>query len=660
MSEIKRLHISGLNPTQCSVQDLQSRFQSFQLQVRDIHNWPPGNDGVGDVQAWCFLTVEGEASKIKRATDLLNNTIWKGSKLRIGLAKKQAWAEEIKEAVEVEPKTEKEKKKKKKRKPKGVESERIDHPITDKEVTEGEWGWKKTPAGHLLRPLHMRPSHPLPRPTSGPVTPKEKDAKRKSKGAVKKPMTRTRRVTIDPSRYGAIHLSGVMLDDGTEGLPAGAEWECEESIEGGDDMAKWILRDVDGNVLKEEIVQLREEKIVHEQDQITDSDSESEDTESDSSMDEVAAAINNAAPDSSDSEEEEEVEEVNKKESSKGELTSETQGPYRFPSYDPGEDSDFSEGYQEMQPNTQIKSQSWKEEKAGHLDVLKNMFGDNMKSPRLPQSSAPVEPLPERDESEDDDMAELPMQSETVQTANIVDIPLTGVQKRAALLGNTKLGSETNLFRPLVRFVPSGSSGAPEDDEVEDQEPERATVEKEVTETSRPSKDVVPIFDTAVKDHVQMSSLKDMFRPKEASVGFSLMGDLDLDLEEEGEEEEEEEEEETIGAIRETQATVTHNRWVPESAYSAPASSFAAAEQLPFFFPTLEHDKQSWLKILQSDSTVSPFCKDKSDEELQALWKERKGQLTQDYKRRHREALKKKRRKYTGSRAAGTSMPMRS
>lgn len=134
MSEVRRLHISGLSPTQCSIQDLHSRFQSFQLQVRDVHNWPPGKNGVGEVQNWCFLTVEGEPSKIKRATDLLNNTIWKGSKLRIGTAKSEDFKASKEETIlAAQPK------KKKRRKLRGVESEKIDQPITAKDVEEGEW-----------------------------------------------------------------------------------------------------------------------------------------------------------------------------------------------------------------------------------------------------------------------------------------------------------------------------------------------------------------------------------------------------------------------------------------------------------------------------------------------------------------------------------------
>lgn len=145
MSEIKtkRVHISGLNPEQCSVQDLYDRFESFQLQVQEVHNWPPGKDSVGNVQNWCFVTLRGEAAKIKRSIEVLNGTVWKGTKLRIGTAKKKEWKQESTEAeedVEVDLEmAKKEKKKKKARKSKGVESETIDQPVTMKDVEEGLW-----------------------------------------------------------------------------------------------------------------------------------------------------------------------------------------------------------------------------------------------------------------------------------------------------------------------------------------------------------------------------------------------------------------------------------------------------------------------------------------------------------------------------------------
>jgi hypothetical protein len=140
MSEIetRRVHISGLDPAKCSVQDLHGRFESFQLQVLDVHNWPPGKDGVDKVQNWCFLTLKGDAAKIKRATEVLNGTIWKGSKLRIGAAKKEKGKGEILEAKVTKADEENEKPKKKKRKT-GVESQKVDQPVSSKDVEDGEW-----------------------------------------------------------------------------------------------------------------------------------------------------------------------------------------------------------------------------------------------------------------------------------------------------------------------------------------------------------------------------------------------------------------------------------------------------------------------------------------------------------------------------------------
>jgi len=494
----------------------------------------------------------------------------------------------------------------------------------------------------------MRPSHPLPRPTNGPTVPdnkekenEEKEKKRKRKSVSDKPLTRARRITIDPSRYGAVHLSGLVLDDGTEDLPKGVEWECEENEESD---IKWILRDKEGSVLKEEVVKQRKgdaRKDVYFESDAEDSDGDESESESESSMDEVAAAINDAASDSSSESDEEE--------SSKRDIYASSQAktvqvkPFEIPKFDPGEESDFSEGYQEVQADTRPPPQDWKEEKAGHLDLLKNMFGTTT----LSSASQPVslaKPL-QSDESEDEDIMIAPIEeSAIVESVKTVDGPLTGAQKRAALLGRSVAGNELKSFQPMVRFDPGISDGPHEEDEVKDAEEPKDDVE--IGSNQIRLKEVIN-SESSRADLVQMSSLKDMFRPKEDTTGFSLLGDLDLDLEEEEEDDE----------LEEPQVAPVQNRWITNPARLAPPPT--NVERLPFFFPLPENGNQTWLSILQRDPTVSRFCKDKTDEELQTQWRDRKGQLTQDYKRRHREALKKKKRKYTGSRAAGTSMPSR-
>lgn len=639
MSEvkIKRVHISGLNPEQCSVQDLHDRFKSFQLQVQEVYNWPPSKDGVGNVQNWCFVTLQGETGKIKRATEVLNGTIWKGSKLRIGTAKKEKWKQESTKVEEVAD-LDKEKKEKK-RKSKRLESETVDQPVTSKQVEEGLWvseiqaccktlvlicvtllqGWKKTPAGHLLRPLHLRPSHPLSLPSIERKD-AEKKEKRKRKAGSARSLTRAKRVTIDPSRYGAVHMAGPILDDGTKGLAPGCEWTCEETEDG---HVKWELKDEQGKVLRQEIIPLRKAEQMKE---VTlDSDGDDDDDEDDSSMDEVAAAIDNAESESSSSDQEEE-EEI------RAEAQSAAPVEKMALSYNPGEESDFSEGYQEVQDGIPVRTKDWEEEKAGHFNLLKNMFG----AEELPMKIDPpalMKPYSAEESEEEEEQ----QQQEDVEKVAEVAAPLTGAQKRAALLGAFTAGQQdAKSFQPMTRFDPGvdNANGEEADEEVE----ETNQVERVQEEEAAPSD-----TQAAREDRVQMSSLKDMFRPKEDSAGFTLLGDLDLDLEEELEEEEPE----------------MDNRRVQITPPIQPVQRGTLSVKPPFFFPTSDKHDQSWFSLLSKDSNVLPFCKDKTDEEIQAQWKERKGQLTQDYKRRHREALKKKKRKYTGSRAAGTSIPLR-
>jgi hypothetical protein len=76
-------------------------------------------------------------------------------------------------------------------------------------------GWKVLPSGRLIRPARMRPAHPLPPPLDflRKVEKEKKPAGGKAKKArVKPPSTRARRKTIDPVRWGSVHLKGAYLD----------------------------------------------------------------------------------------------------------------------------------------------------------------------------------------------------------------------------------------------------------------------------------------------------------------------------------------------------------------------------------------------------------------------------------------------------------------
>lgn len=82
-----RLHISGLSPTLCSVQDLSNRFTPY-ASVLSISHWPPTNDKLGQPRNWAFVTLKGSRDKIRKCVNTLSGTVWKGSKVRIGEAKK--------------------------------------------------------------------------------------------------------------------------------------------------------------------------------------------------------------------------------------------------------------------------------------------------------------------------------------------------------------------------------------------------------------------------------------------------------------------------------------------------------------------------------------------------------------------------------------------
>lgn len=72
----------------------------------------------------------------------------------------------------------------------------------------------------MIKPVRMRPEHPLPEPISSvsahqaPMNGKAVDKKLKKR--VKAPPTRARRRTIDPTKWGSVHLKGVFLEGSNE------------------------------------------------------------------------------------------------------------------------------------------------------------------------------------------------------------------------------------------------------------------------------------------------------------------------------------------------------------------------------------------------------------------------------------------------------------
>ncbi|CAD6890786.1 unnamed protein product [Tilletia controversa] len=80
-----RLHVSGLNP-EVTEAELRARFTSFG-EVLAVDGWPAGTNALGVPITYAFLTLRTTQGKLARCLSILNNSAWKGSKLRIGEAR---------------------------------------------------------------------------------------------------------------------------------------------------------------------------------------------------------------------------------------------------------------------------------------------------------------------------------------------------------------------------------------------------------------------------------------------------------------------------------------------------------------------------------------------------------------------------------------------
>lgn len=281
----KRLHISGLTES-FSKEDLIRRFSTFGTVV--ALDGLGKRDALGQFRPYAYLTLQASTHQIKRCMNLLSGSVWKGATLRIGEARpdyqqriqleKDKWGQEQKDRDN--------KPKKFKRLPPGMGVECSSMEPIDKEAVESglERGWKLTPAGHLVRPLRMRPSHPLPRPSRASTLARinanaDEDAEEQKQSIRRarinpRPPTKAHRITIDPTRYGAVHLSGPLLeslatetDSPTHAFDVSSlgsgQWQCEEIYDDEETgteqtprLVRWQYIANSGKILHEEFTKL--------------------------------------------------------------------------------------------------------------------------------------------------------------------------------------------------------------------------------------------------------------------------------------------------------------------------------------------------------------------------------------------------------------------
>ena len=122
---------------------------------------------------------------------------------------------------------------KKRRLPRGVHGiHAVDMTLVTPENVEQRAGWHVTPLGRMIRPVRMRPSHPLPDTIDKAKAESTKNNPKKAKRPrVKPPPIRARRRTIDPMRWGSQHLKGVFLESGGISIPKAQAVEPVESQE---------------------------------------------------------------------------------------------------------------------------------------------------------------------------------------------------------------------------------------------------------------------------------------------------------------------------------------------------------------------------------------------------------------------------------------------
>ncbi|PSS31119.1 hypothetical protein PHLCEN_2v2343 [Hermanssonia centrifuga] len=540
----KRLHVSGLTPA-ITPTDLSQKLGSFGT-VTALDGFGQ-LDGLGQPRKFGYVTIETTKAKLARCMNLLSGVTWKGSKLRMGEAKPD-FRERI--AREHEPpkldSEDGEPPRKKRRLPRGVQGVHAkDMTLVTPENATDRGGWRVTPLGRIVRPVRMRPEHPLPEPLStvaSTVKTKSKASPKKKKKKVKEPAVRARKRTIDPTQWGSQHLKGVFLENAgslVEGTrrtivsqAAGNSSSAEESSDQGDNNDEYETED------EEVIPAVQQSSIVVEP-------------------------------------------------------PSEVPRPVTIPVL-------ATPVGHSTQPPVVSTETDLVQEKIAALGLLQSLFGDR----------------------EDDWGGSVDSDVEMIAAA----------EKKRGTVGMAV--EQENDFEEVPMEVDAHHK---EDSPTADAD----------IDAPAPQEDVAtkPVFHPT-----KSAKLKDLFAPREEEAGFSLLGHLDLDLELD---------DSLDPSFGQAQA-------IPVPQPSAPAAtallnthgqSYVSFDpSRPLFFPLSEDARAGFKGRVKDPLDVAKengwnwrnFCRTQTPEEIKQRWEEQKVELTKDWKRRHREAMKSRRRRGGG------------
>ncbi|TFY51216.1 hypothetical protein EVG20_g11106 [Dentipellis fragilis] len=512
----KRLHVSGLTPA-ITVDDLSRRLGSFGT-VKALDEFGK-LDALGQPRKFGYITLETTKGKLAKCMNVLSGSTWKGAKLRLGEAKPDYRERIAREhaataAAEAEPPR---KRARLARGVQGVHASSMD-PITPENVSRHPQ-WHVTPLGRLIRPIRMRPAHPL-----DPVVVKEKVVKKDRDGKVvkernrkKEPPTRARVRTIDPVKWGSTHLKGVFLEGGLPVPAAVQEVEVEQV----------------------------------ETDTTIESDSEEE------GEDVVEEAV------------------VKQKTPPAPAPKIATKPPQPPP----------ASARESAPTQTAAKLAA---EKVKSLSLLKSMFGD----------------------SEEDWGG-----SESVDSDVDMDDVAPHDREELMAVDHSPAAADTTV----VEQPPS---------EPEPEEAEEAAADAELEPQSS--------AETEKHPSTQMTKLKDLFAPREDEAGFSLLGHLDLDFDLELADD--------FFLASAAPAPIPVAIHPPTSTPSAISNPTTIDASRPLFFPA--HGRGKGRDALAALGTWrGTFHRTADEESIRQMWEEQRGELTREWKRRHREAVKSRRRR---------------
>ncbi|OCF59395.1 hypothetical protein L486_02060 [Kwoniella mangroviensis CBS 10435] len=272
----KRLHVGGLTPA-ITTQHIKERFSSFGV-VSEIEEL--GVDALGHPRPFTFLTLSTTPLQLKKCLNILSGSFWRGTQLRLAEAKPK-----YTQRYTIPTPTVEEKRKVLEKKRKRVESKRgedvgrlsQDFRLVNSTIAKKKKFWlvdEDEGNGRMVRPLTMRPSHPIGKALVDNKARKTQEGKKRVGG----PPGRLRRRVINPIAWGSIYIKGDKLLSITEtqnedeaSIQKG-EWEFEEvddsvvDEDGLDEEGRmvvgiWKKRDMNGEIIEESLVRSKKRRV---------------------------------------------------------------------------------------------------------------------------------------------------------------------------------------------------------------------------------------------------------------------------------------------------------------------------------------------------------------------------------------------------------------